>query len=213
MHPANKPSNLSDAYWNSLSDAHKVLYARVRPLAKATYEVDVQLSHVESFLAGQSTDLASMGGALELEPDFQRGHVWTDEQRIKYVESLLRGSAPRSILFNCPGWTSSNKPGDIPLHSFQCVDGLQRLTAVRKFMAGEFNVLGDLSAMHLKGSPFDPARYTLKVSVYEFKNRADLLQFYLDLNSGGTVHAADELARVRRLYDEAVSVVQNKARQ
>src|ERR1700749_4121131 len=28
---------------------------------------------------------------LDLEPDFQRGHVWTEEQRIRYVEYVLRG--------------------------------------------------------------------------------------------------------------------------
>ena len=200
-----KPWDVSDLYWSSLTDKHKVLYARVRPQAKATFEVDVQLGWVEQFLTGQSKEMASMGGVLELEPDFQRGHVWTDEQRVKYVESLLRSCAPRSILFNCPGWSSGKEAGDIPPHTFQCVDGLQRLTAVRKFMGGEFRVFGDLSAEDLNGSPFAPSRYTLKVSVYEFTNRADLLQFYLDLNSGGTAHGAEELERVRELLAAAGS--------
>ncbi|TAL65822.1 MAG: DUF262 domain-containing protein [Burkholderiaceae bacterium] len=198
----NKPHHLSDKHWLSLSDAHKALYALVRPLAKATYEVDVQLSHVEEFITRQSSDMAEMGGTLELEPDFQRGHVWTDEQQVRYVESLLRGIAPRSIIFNCPGWSRDTKSGDIPPNTFQCVDGLQRLTAVRKFMNGNSQVFGDLCASNLKGSPFDPSRYTLKISVYEFENRADLLQFYIDLNSGGTVHGSDELDRVRRLRDQ-----------
>ncbi|ODP34984.1 DUF262 domain-containing protein [Pandoraea sp. ISTKB] len=202
-----KPWSLSDSYWSSLSGEHKALYALVRPQPKATYEVDVQLSHVERFLRGQAKDMMSMGGVLELEPDFQRGHVWTDEQRVKFVESLLRGCAPRSILFNCPGWNSEQASGDIAPHTFQCIDGLQRLTAIRKFIGGEFRVFGDLSAGQLKGSPFDPSHYTLKVSVYEFANRVDLLQFYLDLNSGGTVHGAQELERVRQLRELANSSV------
>lgn len=198
-----KPWNVSDSYWSSLSDEHKALYAVVRPQATATYEVDVQLGYVENFLRSQSSDMAAMGGALELEPDFQRGHVWTNEQRVKYVESLLRGCAPRTIMFNCPGWTRGKEPGDIRPHTFQCVDGLQRLTAVRMFMSGELRVFGDLCAADLKGSPFDPARYRLKIAVFEFTSRADLLQFYLDLNSGGTVHGTAELDRVRKLREAA----------
>ncbi|WP_199031385.1 DUF262 domain-containing protein [Ralstonia sp. ASV6] len=200
-----KPWGLSDSYWASLSDFGRTLYEVIRPQAKAVYEVDVQLGSVESFLANLSRDMASMGGTLELDPDFQRGHVWTDEQRVQYVQSLLRGCAPRSILFNCPGWNAEKELGDIPAHTFQCIDGLQRLTAVRKFMAGEFRVFGDVSAEDLKGTPFAPSRYTLKMSVFEFANRRDLLQYYLDLNSGGTVHSAEEIQRVRKLRDKAAA--------
>lgn len=205
MNAVSKPWEVSDTYWSSLSDKHKSLYALVRPQAKAAYEVDVQLGHVENFLKSQSADMVSMGGLLDLEPDFQRGHVWTDEQRVRYVESLIRGCAPRSILFNCPGWSRGKEPGDIPSHTFQCVDGLQRLTAVRKFMGGELRVFGDVRAVDLKRSPFDPSRYTLKVAVYEFSNRVDLLRFYLDLNSGGTIHAPAEIERVRKMLEAAES--------
>ncbi|CAJ6634256.1 Protein of uncharacterised function DUF262 [Burkholderia pseudomallei] len=211
MSEVRKPWDLSETYWESLTDSHKALYALVRPQAKATYEVDVQLSHVENFLKGQTEDMALMGGALELEPDFQRGHVWTDVQRVRYIESLLRGCAPRSILFNCPGWSRGPQAGDIPSHTFQCVDGLQRLTAVRKFMSGDLRVFGDVTAEALKRSPFDPSRYTLKVAVYEFSRRVDLLQFYLDLNSGGTIHGTDEINRVRQLQVDAMSDRQDVA--
>jgi len=57
--------------------------------------------------------------------------------------------------------------GDIPENTFQCIDGPQRLTAVRKFMAGEFTVFGGLSAQDLKGSPFDLGRYRLQMAVYQ----------------------------------------------
>ena len=44
---------------------------------------------------------------LELCPDFQRGHVWTTQQQINYVEYLLKEpmqGCGTVILFNCPGW-------------------------------------------------------------------------------------------------------------
>lgn len=196
------PHGLSDTYWASLRPEHRALYARVRPLPRATYKVDIHISLMEDFIAGQERDMAEMGGVFELEPDFQRGHVWTDEQRSRYIEALLREMAPTKILFNCPGWERDRGAnGDIPMHTMQCIDGLQRLTAVRKFMAGEVRVFDGLVAGDLKGSPFDPGRYRLSISVFEFARRMDLLQFYLDLNSGGSVHSADEIARVRALRD------------
>jgi len=73
--------------------------------------------------------------ALKLNPDFQRGHVWTEEQQIAYMEYLLMGgNNARTIYFNKPSW------GDFRARSgydeFVCVDGLQRLTAVRKYCSG-----------------------------------------------------------------------------
>lgn len=150
-----KPIDLSDEYWANLSPKDQALYSLIRPQPKASYTVDIPFNQIEPFFADQLTTLPSLGGSFELEPDFQRGHVWTDAQRIAYVEAVLRGTAPTRILFNCPGWYRSHTGGgDIPEHTFQCVDGLQRLTSVRKFLAGEFTIFGSLSADDLKGTPF-----------------------------------------------------------
>lgn len=133
-------------------------------------------------------------------------HVWTDAQRSAYIESLIRKTVTARILFNCPGWVSTGQVGDIAQNTFQCIDGLQRLSAVRKFMAGEIRVFGGKTAEDLRGSPFDPSRptYQLKVGIYQFTSRSDLLRFYLDLNAGGTVHASEELDRVRGLLSVAL---------
>lgn len=127
------------------------------------------------------------------------------EQRKSYVEALFKSTASTHILFNCPGWLRSNgDDGDIAAHTFQCIDGLQRLTSVRQFVAGDLSVFNGMTADDFKGSPFDLKRYRLKFSVYELSHRAELLQFYLDLN-GGTAHAQSELDRVQQLLDEIVT--------
>lgn len=199
-----KPHDLSEQYWSSLSRSSQELYWRVRPMPKATYTVDIHLSALEDFLTRQQADVESLGGTFELEPDFQRGHVWNAGQRSRFVEALLRSTANCGILFNCPGWERSGVPsGDIPDHTFQCIDGLQRLTAVRKFIAGEFAVFDGLTASNLHGTPFDPRRYRVSASVFEFNNRADLLDFYIRLNRGGTVHSDEEMERVQKLLEKA----------
>lgn len=192
---------VSDEYWSRLSEAERKMYDQVRPMPRATYKVNVRLTGLERFLKEQDADLRQLGGCMDLEPDFQRGHVWSQEQQRRYVEALLRGSTSGALLFNCPYWTSAggNEDGDIPAYTMQCVDGLQRLTAVREYLAGRLTVFDGLDAKAFAGSPFDSGRYTVEVCVYEFKTRASLLQFYLDLNSGGTVHSGEELERVRAL--------------
>lgn len=200
------PYGFSDKYWDSLPREHQALYGVIRPMPDAAYTVDWQLGMLEKTLGDIESSMIEAGGVFELNPDFQRGHVWTDAQRTSFVEALIRKSATGRILFNCPGWSRSQSgEGDIQENTFQCIDGLQRLTAVRKFMAGEITVFGGMVASDLKGSPFDPFRmgFRLQIGIYEFTSRAELLQFYLDLNAGGTVHTPQEIERVRGLLAQA----------
>lgn len=208
-----KPSHLSDKHWNSLSDEHKRLFLRVRPF-QASYTVDVSLGDLEGFLDGCRKDMERFGGKLDLNPDFQRGHVWQEAQQVAYVESLIRKRAPLVIQFNCRGWSdvSDGSNGDIPPHHLECVDGLQRLTSIRRFMAGEISAFDGLSAGDLKGSPFSPLRIRIQVQIHEFCWRRELLQYYLDFNTNGTPHSSSEIARVQSLLGEASNSTDNTSK-
>lgn len=200
------PFQLSNEYWNSLSANDRALYLRIRPHPTSQYAADVFISELERYLAGLQKDAMQQGGQLELVPDFQRGHVWTEVQQIAYVEAMIAGRVTCRIMLNGPGFNSLQlgKPeGDIHPHLMQCIDGLQRLTAVRRFMAGEFTVFGDLHAADLVGTPFDPRRIRVRFEIFGFARRAELLEFYLQLNAGGTPHTDEELARVEHLLHEA----------
>lgn len=145
--------------------------------------MDWPLADLERILAQTQADMIAAAGTFELNPDFQRGHVWTPSQQVSFVESFIRGMTAGRVLFNCPGWVNSARvDGDIQANRFQCIDGLQRLTALRKFMSDEILVFSGFRASDLRGSPFDPWRlgYRLQVGIYEFQSRADLLRFYLD---------------------------------
>lgn len=182
------------------------LTAIVRPLATASYSVDYPWSGCERML----TWLADGSGApVELEPDFQRGHIWSPEQQRHFIENVFRGvvdQAGLSLRFNAPGWETT-PTGDLPA-TVQCVDGLQRLTAVRRFLTGEVKPFG-LPVEAFDRSPFQvrgPSnRFRFRVMVYTFQKRADLLQCYLDLNAGGSPHTEAEIDRVRVLLRGATA--------
>lgn len=202
---------LSDEYWARLSPRDRELYCLVRPMPKSSYEVDVPLDSLPRWLAEQALDCADAGGTLELCPDFQRGHVWSDAQRVAFVEAFLSNRAEAKIRFNAPGYTDRGAKGDLVASTMQCIDGLQRLTALVDFVEGNSAVFGGLKASDLSGTAFSVKRYSVKVAVHEFANRAELLRFYLDINSGGTVHAEAELERVKGLLKSAENLPSRSA--
>lgn len=154
------------------------------------YQVNVDWQDLNRHL--NRYDEMKTGARLDLNPDFQRGHVWTKEQQIAYVEFKLRGGTGGNIIyFNCVGW----------MHDFRgpfvLVDGLQRLTAVRRFITGEIKAFGQYVGEFIEPLRFSRADFLFNVNNLE--TRAEVLQWYLEMNTGGTPHTDNELQRVRNL--------------
>lgn len=197
---------LSPKHWADMKPEHQELYRQVRPLRRHAYSCTVQLHRLKAFLDDIGNDIVAEKGVFDLNPDFQRGHVWTMAQRIAYVESVLRGTAPTLFRFNSASYehVRAAGPGEMNPYDFVCIDGLQRLTALMLFASGHFRVFCSdacqgYTAKELEHTPFWLARYHCTFEVYAFRTREHLLQFYLDLNGGGTVHTQEELDRVKGL--------------
>lgn len=135
---------------------------------------------------------------MEMEPEFQRGHVWTEEQEVAYIEYLLKGgNSGREIYFNLPNFNNL-KDLDRPM---VLVDGLQRLTAIRRFTENEIRAFGLLFSEFEGNLSF---RYCVFFNVNDLVSDRDVLKWYLEMNSGGTVHTQEELDRVRALMESIV---------
>lgn len=155
------------------------------------YYVDVEWMRIELHLEQFAQSLN-----VDLDPDFQRAHVWTREQQIAYVEFVLQGGATgRDILWNCSTWHSPAKGSD--RDTIVLVDGKQRLQAVREFMANRLPAFGSLYREF--GGVLRPsvARFVWRIN--DLATRQQVLEWYLSLNAGGTVHAPAEIARVRAM--------------
>lgn len=141
---------------------------------------------------------------LDLDPDFQRAHVWTEEQQRKYIEYVLKnGHTGKELFFNCPYWNSNGHAGKITL-----VDGKQRLNAVMRFMRNELKIFANFDPK-LEGyllSEFDGYLPILiasfKIYINDLRTREEVLQWYIDLNDGGTPHTNEEIKKVRVLLSE-----------
>ncbi len=159
----------------------------------ANYKVTIPWSYLESGLGSY------LEQGLDLDPDFQRAHVWTREQQIRYVEYILRGGiSGRDIYTNCAGWMRSFSG------PFVLVDGKQRLQAVRLFLAGEIPAFDHFIGEY-NGKP-NTAQHYFNWHVNDLETRAEVLQWYIDLNAGGVLHTDEEIDRVRRLLDAELAV-------
>jgi hypothetical protein len=129
---------------------------------------------------------------LILNPDFQRGHVWTKNQQIAFVEYILKGGITSDIRLNHPGWMNSFKG------KFVCVDGLQRLSAIVAFLNNEIPAF-DILYKDFEGN----TAVSISIRINNLKTRKEVLQWYIDLNTGGTIHTKEEIEKVKNLLKTA----------
>lgn len=156
-----------------------------------SYEVCQPLDYFK-----ESLDRYVVEYGLNLLPDFQRGHVWKVEQKVKYIEFLLKGGETNNVFyFNHPGWMNSFKG------EFVIVDGLQRLTAITDFIDEKFTVFDNLhySEIDLSGN------WGVKFNINNLKTRREVLNWYLEINENATPHTIEELERVKSLLGEESS--------
>lgn len=166
-------------------------------ISDGSYRVDVSWEYMVEWLKR----LVEEEG-LQLNPDFQRGHVWTESQQIEFLEFILRGGKTgRTLYFNNPSWHRS-KPVT-GYNDFVCVDGLQRITAIQRFMNNEIPAFGLLYS-EFEGET-DLIRHSMAININDLKTKKEVLQWYVQMNSGGTPHSSEEIARVKKLMEECGS--------
>ena len=135
---------------------------------------------------------------LQLNPDFQRGHIWTEDQQIKWLEFFLRGGKTGRVLyFNKPDWNISVPEGSY--YDFVCVDVVQIITSIRLFVNNEIKVFG--SYINEYEDKMSLVRNCIHVNINDLKSKKDVLQWYIDMNDGGTPHTTEEIARVKQLLN------------
>lgn len=158
-----------------------------------SYQCDLNISRVPRWINDMEKDMN-----LQLNPDFQRGHVWTEEQQIAWLEFFLKGGKSGNIIyFNCPSWYWLVPDG--AYNEFVCVDGLQRLTAICRFINNEVKVFGSYFNEYTDLAILN--RHPIKFNVNDLKTEREVLQWYVDMNAGGTPHTTEEIKRVKKLID------------
>jgi len=158
-------------------------------ISSGNYSTDIPWDYLEDWL-----NKDRIGKKIDLNPDFQRGHVWSKKKQIDYIEYILSGGiCSNNIMWNCPGWMIDYKG------PFQLVDGKQRLESVRKFLRNELKAFGYYYSEY--EDKLKITHYYFKMHVNNLPTRENVLKWYLQLNSGGVVHSIIEIRKVERLLE------------
>ncbi|WP_252244361.1 MULTISPECIES: DUF262 domain-containing protein [unclassified Clostridium] len=97
-----------------------------------------------------------MENDIDLQPDFQRGEVWSKQKKVKLIDTILRGwQIPPIHLVETKKLTD------------EVLDGQQRLAAIRDFMNNGFSIDGSIK-------PFDTDIFSL--DGYKFSQLNEVIQ-------------------------------------
>ena len=147
-------------------------------------------------------------GVLQLNPDYQRGAVWTDEQAARFVGHWLEGGEVPRIWVQ--RWDSGDNvtPGDLARYGVgasgylpqEVVDGQQRLRAIYRWATGEVaaEMTDGQRVTYSQTNEVERRGFSIQLTYIDLP-RVERLRLYLRINRGGTVHTAEEIARVREM--------------
>ena len=152
---------------------------------RAHYHVDVSLDYLASHV-----DHYRDNYGFTMDPEYQRDHVWTMEQRTAYVEHVLMGGETGlEIIVNVENFHRTSAPQGVA----EVLDGKQRLTSLLMFMRDEVRAFGRLASEY-EGK----CRANIVWKVVDL-NPIETMRLYVMLNAGGNAHTREEIDRVRAL--------------
>jgi hypothetical protein len=136
---------------------------------------------------------------MNIDVDFQRGHVWNRKQQELFVGHVLEGGEVPSLILNLG-------PRDKFQKECQLIDGKQRITACMLWAAGEIDAeLYDGTKINAKFLDEVDRRICSMSIGLRFATvhltRKECLEVYLKLNRGGTIHSDEEIDKVRKLLE------------
>jgi hypothetical protein len=154
-------------------------------------------------LSGLKHWIKDQGQLVDMNPEFQRKHRWTIEKRIAYMEFLLRGGqSSRNIYWNHPSYMGETTQSELA-KELVLVDGKQRMTTCLMFLDDEIPVFGHVLSEYTdeidRRCAVGMGGVTLIMCVNNLQTQADVLQWYLDINTGGVVHTDEEISFVQEL--------------
>jgi hypothetical protein len=135
-----------------------------------------------------------LGTGWIVDPLFQRGSVWSLEQKQAWIESLLMGIGLPAIIVNRFPLNEEH-----PVYGFKeiVIDGQQRLRATAGFLRDEFKVRGEYFSQQddVFRRVFVYSTGLCCVVYCNYKTDRECAELYLKLLRAGTAHTELEIAK------------------
>ncbi|MFI6228665.1 DUF262 domain-containing protein [Micromonospora echinospora] len=166
-------------------------------------------------------------GEIDINPPYQRGAVWTEDQRVALMRSLLTGIPVQSLIINDrhgSWWTDTvtyDRHNSGGVASYVVVDGKQRLLCVAAWFNNELAIpaswLTAEEVLHTEDTPDGPyvrangltdlgrrmtgERIQLSVSEGQIGSLREEAAVYLLVNGGGTPQTDADMANAARVAE------------
>lgn len=143
-----------------------------------------------------NSDLSSVlwqASKAQSNPDYQRGYVWTLEDKQKYIDSVFEQRSLGAFIFVKDQH-----------YNYEILDGKQRLNALQEYVAGKFSYNG---IYFREMSRVDRYRFMSRSVQWatvekERLTKANLLKIFLDVNCAGVPQTEEHLAKIRKMYED-----------
>ena len=132
-------------------------------------------------------------------PDYQRGYVWTLEDKQKLIQSIFNRADIGKFVFL----------EDENYHEYrlEVIDGKQRLRAILDFYEGRFKFEGKTWYQLSRQDKYAFCDIMIQAATLQRGKvkRSDILWLFLQLNAGGVPQTEEHIAYARKLYEEAIA--------
>lgn len=144
---------------------------------------------------------------LNHDVDFQRGYVWSLQQKQELILSWLKELPIGTFYINKINPYSQGEDNIEQLQELDGVlfDGKQRLTTIISFLKMEFPVAYQGKELYAKDFSKNVINRALSCNVNvcetSFDNKLDLVRYYLDINTSGTPHSRDDIEKAKEIVN------------
>lgn len=188
---------------NPIETPHSLIYSKWFEIAKKgenkinvvdfRQKDELELNFTQESISSLFFKAYSFG--VNFEPEYQRGYVWSLEDKIDLIDSIFNNIEIGKFAFIV---YDSKKCAETGL-SYEILDGKQRLSTLCEFYEGRFTYhgytfseLSETDRRHIKSYP---------VSVAELGNATEkqILEYFIKLNTNGRVMDQEHLNKVRAM--------------
>lgn len=143
-----------------------------------------------------NSDLSSVmwqASKAQSSPDYQRGYIWTLEDKQKYIDSVFEQRSLGAFIFVKDAH-----------YNYEILDGKQRSNALQEYVAGKFSYkdIYFREMSRLDRYSFMSRSVQWATVEKERLTKANLLKIFLDVNCAGVPQTEEHLAKIRKMYED-----------
>ena len=173
--------------------------AEIEQLERLEEDEDIRFQYSQRDLSSLMNMYFGKYG-IDLEPEYQRGNVWTAKQKVDLIDSIFNNvDIGKFAVIKRPWGPDGNKPLTPKL--YEMLDGKQRLTAVIEYYTGLFSYKGKYyDDLH----PRDKHHfkyYSVSEAETDPLTKRQKYRYFLKLNTTGTPVDPAHMAKVAKLLE------------